>query len=97
MVVTQEGKIPASAGELDEFGELLYELMHRKDIRNPQELHKALSSREFSVSRQTVVHYSTGKTPVSTPFVAAVADLLDLSKRDMRRLAYVACYGSRSR
>ncbi len=96
MVVTREGKVPALRdGDVDEFGALLYELMKRRDIRNPSELTKALTESGYPVSRQTVVNYATGETPVSTPFIAASARLLQLGKRDMTALAYIGCYGKR--
>lgn len=92
MVVTQDGKLPRNTATTDAFGEFLYELMGRKDIRNPSELSKALAGTECPSSRQTVANYMTGETPVSPTFVATVARLLNLGKRDKTKLAYMACY-----
>ncbi len=77
----------------NDFGTLLFDLMAVRGVRTASELQKVLNDTGFRVSRQTITNYSTGHTPVATPFVKYVARALGLNKGERQRLAWAACYG----
>jgi hypothetical protein len=79
--------------QLTDFGKHLFSLMLSRNIRTFAELRELLAKNGFDVHRQTISHYATGKYEAPPRFVRKLAEVLDLSEEEKRKLAWVHDFG----
>jgi hypothetical protein len=82
--------------DLTEFGMCVYKLMLSRGYKTVGRL--AADMREdsevgFKITRQAISNYTTGKRNVPAPFVVRLADILDLTEKERRELAWAFAYG----
>lgn len=82
-----------SPQQMSEFGRTLYSMMLMRGIERRQDLLRAVNEAGYTISQPRLSYYLNGQRNVDWKFVACVADLLKLSKKERQELAWVFAYG----
>ena len=85
-----------SAPELNEFGAVVYRLMLARGYRTSAKLAELMREERaggYTITRQAVDNYATGRRSVPYTFVERFTEVLDLDYEERRNLAWAYAYG----
>lgn len=78
---------------MSEFGRTLYSLMLMRGIERRQDLLEKLNEGGYKISQTRLSYYLNGDRAVDPLFVMCVSELLNLTKEERRKLAWVYMNG----
>lgn len=81
------------ATKMSEFGRTLYSFMLTRGIERRQDLLEKLNRGGYKISQTRLSYYLNGDRTADPLFVMCVSELLDLTKEERRKLAWVYTNG----